>query len=1109
MNGRIVIVGILAMLLLSSIVAGFSEGASNEKWMKNSAKGVRGYTPHDAIRINSNADFTYANGVMGGSGTKDDPYIISGWDIDAHRAKTPVYIGNTTAYFVIENCLIHNSSFGQGLGIYGGGVVLYNVENGTIRNNTIYGNLIVGVRLWGQTNNVIVENNTVYDNYAISGVTNEYMGSGIFLQESFDNLIANNTVYGNGEAGIKLEYSYRNTVMNNRVYSNYWCGIYLRWDAHHNTIKNNVVYDNVEGIYLNSSGIGDVIKHNEFYNNSDYGIHLHTTSDTSTPTKENIIVDNLIYNSPYGVYIGSSNGNRISNNTIHNISGYGIYIYKGLNNLIYANIVYYNHGSGDSYDPAHVQAYDRGTNNLWSSSSGIGNYWLDWANNNNTNDVNPQDGIVDWPYLIDGPANAIDHYPLKNKSLAYVLTPPRNLTAVSGYSHINLTWDTPPSGSAILTGYRIYRDGSPIAVVSANEMWYVDTNVSVGRKYLYYVTSLSSTGESLKSNEVEIVVGGAESGVIRINNNDEFAQMAQQKGWPGNGSKGNPYIISGYNIDAHGAGDAIYIGNTTAYFIVEHCYLHNTSYHSIPYFDGSGITIYNATNGIIEYNTMSNNKMNGIHLRLAFNNTVFGNNISNNGDAIYLYSSQNNTISENNISNNRWYGIVSWESAGSIVEYNNISGGYALYFFLSSNDTINGNKMVGGGIVLYGPKNTFTTQNITANNTVNGKPVYYYKNANMNNATVPLDAGEVILGNVSWLKIENLNLSNGDVGIELGYSDHITVSGNNIWNNGWDGIYVTSSNNCVISNNTLVNSSGLDGIELQSSYNNTISRNDISRNGWYGVELLSCSGNTIVGNNITHNQNGGIFLDTAFNNTIKDNNITYTDWNGIDMESSSYNTITGNDISNNFDYYGINIDSKSHNNLIYYNSFRNDWIYAHDAGSNNSWNTTTGIGNYWYLWANSNNTNDQNHDGIVDWPYKIDGSAGAKDYYPLRCPIGRSAPTQPYNLSAVVGDGYVNLTWNAPVCNGSSPITEYRIYRNGALVGVVPGGQLWYNDTNVSNGHTYTYYVTAVNSVGESSKSNEIHATPEGAVPELQVFWGPIIVLLIFAGVLQRRNKGT
>jgi len=57
-------------------------------------------------------------------------------------------------------------------------------------------------------------------------------------------------------------------------------------------------------------------------------------------------------------------------------------------------------------------------------------------------------------------------------------------------------------------------------------------------------------------------------------------------------------------------------------------------------------------------------------------------------------------------------------------------------------------------------------------------------------------------------------------------------------------------------------------------------------------------------------------------------------------------------------------------------------IQTYDAGTNNRWNISGsphGYGNYWSDWT----TPDADSNGVVDIPYSIPGSAGAKDYYPL------------------------------------------------------------------------------------------------------------------------------
>ena len=103
-------------------------------------------------------------------------------------------------------------------------------------------------------------------------------------------------------------------------------------------------------------------------------------------------------------------------NLFVNNTNYGLFLSVGSYNLIYNNSFYYNHGSNKTYNASCVQATDYGLNNSWNSTTGYGNYWLDWAENNDTNDQN-DDGIVDWPYKIDGGAKAQDEKPLKEPEI--------------------------------------------------------------------------------------------------------------------------------------------------------------------------------------------------------------------------------------------------------------------------------------------------------------------------------------------------------------------------------------------------------------------------------------------------------------------------------------------------------------------------------------------------------------------------------------------------------------------------------------------------------------------------------------------------------------------
>src|SRR5438093_2378263 len=96
-------------------------------------------------------------------------------------------------------------------------------------------------------------------------------------------------------------------------------------------------------------------------------------------------------------------------------------------------------------------------------------------------------------------------------------------------------------------------------------------------------------------------------------------------------------------------------------------------------------------------------------------------------------------------------------------------------------------------------------------------------------------------------------------------------------------------------------------------------------------------------------------------------------------------------------------------------------------------------------------------------------------------------PSAPQNLAATGGNAQVTLTWQAPASDGGSPITNYKIYRGLApttetLLTTV-GNVLTYTDSAVTNGVTYYYQVSAVNSPGEGAKSNEASATPNQTPP--------------------------
>ncbi len=85
-------------------------------------------TSRGPIVIRSDTDFTADNGVVSGSGTPDDPYIIAGWEIQVPKGtQYGVMISGTTASFILRGVKV----FGAG-DPHGAAFLLSGVRNGTI-----------------------------------------------------------------------------------------------------------------------------------------------------------------------------------------------------------------------------------------------------------------------------------------------------------------------------------------------------------------------------------------------------------------------------------------------------------------------------------------------------------------------------------------------------------------------------------------------------------------------------------------------------------------------------------------------------------------------------------------------------------------------------------------------------------------------------------------------------------------------------------------------------------------------------------------------------------------------------------------------------------------
>ncbi len=439
------IVGIVVILILiTSIWVAMSVERSGDIVDGNRARGT--YVPHKPIRINSNSDFNPGHGVVGGTGTEDDPYVIRGWKIEASIG---IYVGNTSAYFVIEDCYIFNSS-----GLLWRGIEFYNVENGTIRYTTI-----IGPEGGNAVGHGVYITGSKY--IKIEKIYVKTYWFGIYMEFSRKIWVGNSTIYAGG-TDVELENG---------------AGIELQ------SVNNSTIYGNTIEIY----GSPYVIWIGEYY--------------ATISADNNLIKENFINGHSKSAGIRMRSGNRGYFNVISYTKYEGIKARE--ENIFLGNSFYYNNGTGDWYDTmTGSQARQYGAN-TWSVYygpwiGGRGNYWRDWANNNNTNDQD-NDGIVDYPYTIGGNRSTRDEYPFKY----HIPAPPQNLTAKIGTGYVNLSWEAPVGdGGKDITSYKIYCNGTEIATVPATQLYYNHSNIVQEGRYEYYVVAVNEKGESINSNWV-------------------------------------------------------------------------------------------------------------------------------------------------------------------------------------------------------------------------------------------------------------------------------------------------------------------------------------------------------------------------------------------------------------------------------------------------------------------------------------------------------------------------------------------------------------------------------------------------------------------------------
>nr|MDO8110151.1 right-handed parallel beta-helix repeat-containing protein [Candidatus Sigynarchaeota archaeon] len=246
------------------------------------------------------------------------------------------------------------------------------------------------------------------------------------------------------------------------------------------------------------------------------------------------------------------------------------------------------------------------------------------------------------------------------------------------------------------------------------------------------------------------------------------------------------------------------------------------------------------------------------------------------------------------------------------------------------------------------------------------------------------------------------------------------------------------------------------GVFLSQSTYNTIQGNNITQNANGGVCLYTASNfNSITTNNITRSGRKGIAVLSAHNTTIRDNLISSNgpveDQCGILLRASMNTTISGNDICNNI-AFGITFDT-SNNNTIYDNLLQNNSQYGinminsnyntflgNDMIDNDNWDANTNYwdngtrGNFWwdYYWTRTT----AGHDGVV-WNETITVNGGGQDHCAL------VYPSHPFNYNyPLLIDGNTRLYY-FPFKTGNGTAASPYIIENLVIQKTPPGNCIY------------------------------------------------------------------
>lgn len=261
------------------------------------------YVSHVPVIIDGDSMFTLENGVVGGSGTELDPYLIEGWEFTG--GYSGLCLRDTTKYVVISDVYAH----GNGVGI-----LLDNVTHVVVRDSVSSLNL-QGWDYWGM---YVLDSSQV----EISNCSLETNIIGIYIESSSDCAIVDNHLYWNTD-GLLLEDCDGVTLRSNFVDTTPEDSVTLT-RCSSTTVTDNTISQGLPDSYcMTGIGVQDSSVANVSGNYLSFCVSaFRVTGSSGVDFVENVFDNGTMY--CFEVY--SSSEVTILRNSILNITGSAIYV---------------------------------------------------------------------------------------------------------------------------------------------------------------------------------------------------------------------------------------------------------------------------------------------------------------------------------------------------------------------------------------------------------------------------------------------------------------------------------------------------------------------------------------------------------------------------------------------------------------------------------------------------------------------------------------------------------------------------------------------------------------------------------------------------------------